>query len=85
MGPEGWALKIEGPKLKKWEPRNVGPKGRNRKGGGPVGRLLLGPNVTQANPYCYLGQLLLRPMSLRPGLSTETLCVTLANFSKAKF
>ena len=39
----------------------------------------------QMNPHCYLGQLLLRPMSLRPDLGAKTHNVTQANLSKPKF
>ena len=49
------------------------------------GRLLLRPNVTWATPYCYLGQLLLWPMSLRPDLCTKTLMSLRPIFRRLKF
>ncbi len=47
------------------------------------GRLPLRPNVTQANPHCFSRQLLHRPMSLRPGPSTEALYCHLDQFFNA--
>ena len=44
------------------------------------GRLLLGPIVTLAMLCCCEGQLLLGPMSLRPGPNAKMLIATQANF-----